>query len=146
MDDGKTEKKVIYDFEPFKPITQSIYFCDNKFHTDPLQTLLEDDEKFGFIVVDGNGALFGIVCGNSREVIQKITVELPKKHRKGGQSSVRFARLRDEKRHGYLKKVAELCTQNFITNDVPNVAGLVLAGSANFKTELSTSDLFDKRL
>jgi peptide chain release factor subunit 1 len=71
---------------------------------------------------------------------------LPKKHRKGGQSSVRFARLRDEKRHNYLRKVAELCTQNFITNDMPNVVGLVLAGSANFKTELAGSDMFDKRL
>jgi len=71
---------------------------------------------------------------------------LPKKHRKGGQSSVRFARLRDEKRHNYLRKVAELTTFHFISNDVPNVAGLVLAGSANFKTELSTSDMFDKRL
>lgn len=97
---------------------------------------MEDDEKFGFIVVDGNGALFGIVQGNNREILQKITVELPKKHRKGGQSSVRFARLRDEKRHNYLRKVAELCTFHFISNDVPNVVGLVLAGSANFKTEL----------
>jgi peptide chain release factor subunit 1 len=108
--------------------------------------LLEDDEKFGFIIVDGNGALFGTVQGNNREVIQKITVELPKKHRKGGQSSVRFARLRDEKRHNYLRKVAELSNGHFISDDKPNVAGLVLAGSANFKTELSQSDLFDKRL
>jgi peptide chain release factor subunit 1 len=56
--------------------------------------MLEDDVKFRFIIVDGNGALYGTVQGNNREVIQKITVELPKKHRKGGQSSVRFARLR----------------------------------------------------
>jgi peptide chain release factor subunit 1 len=73
-------------------------------------------------------------------------VELPKKHRKGGQSSVRFARLRDEKRHNYLRKVAELTNQNFITNDMPNVAGIVLAGSANFKNELAGTDMLDKRL
>lgn len=59
MEDGKTEKKVTFDFEPFVPINQSLYFCDNSFHTDPLRVLLEDDEKFGFVVVDGNGALFG---------------------------------------------------------------------------------------
>ena len=62
---------------------------------------------------------------------------------RGGQSSLRFARLRLEKRHNYLRKVAETMTQVFITNDMPNVEGLVLAGSADFKTELSTSDLFD---
>lgn len=71
---------------------------------------------------------------------------MPKKHRKGGQSSVRFARLREEKRHNYLRKVAELCTQHFITNDKPNVAGLVLAGNAAFKNELSETDMLDKRL
>jgi peptide chain release factor subunit 1 len=72
--------------------------------------LLEDDEKFGFIVVDGSGALYGTLQGNSRDILQKITVELPKKHGRGGQSSVRFARIRVEKRHNYLRKVAELCT------------------------------------
>jgi peptide chain release factor subunit 1 len=51
-----------------------------------------------------------------------------------------------EKRHNYVRKVAELATQIFITNDRPNVAGLVLSGSADFKTELSTSDMFDPRL
>jgi peptide chain release factor subunit 1 len=34
----------------------------------------------------------------------------------------------------------------FVTNDRPNVAGLVLSGSADFKTELSQSDMFDPRL
>lgn len=146
MDDGKTEKKITYDFEPFKPINQSVYFCDNSFHTQPLQVLLEDDEKFGFVVVDGNGALYGTLQGNTRDILQKITVQLPKKHGRGGQSSVRFARLREEKRHNYLRKVAELCTQHFISNDLPNVKGLVLAGSAAFKNELAETDLFDKRL
>lgn len=48
-----------------------------------------------------------------------------------------------EKRHNYVRKVAEVATQLFITNDKPNIAGLILAGSADFKTELSQSDMFD---
>jgi peptide chain release factor subunit 1 len=39
-----------------------------------------------------------------------------------------------------------MTVQHFITNDKVNVTGLVLAGSADFKTELSQSDLFDPRL
>lgn len=39
--------------------------------------------------------------------IHKFTVDLPKKHGKGGQSAQRFARLRMEKRHNYVRKVAE---------------------------------------
>lgn len=36
--------------------------------------------------------------------------------------------------------------QNYITNDKVNVAGIVLAGSADFKNDLNQSDLFDGRL
>lgn len=124
----------------------SLYLCDNKFHTEALSELLESDQKFGFIVMDGNGTLFGTLAGNTREVIHKFTVDLPKKHGRGGQSALRFSRLRDEKRHNYVRKVAELAVQHYITSDKVNVAGLVLAGSADFKTELSQSDMFDPRL
>merc|ERR1719427_2235283 len=144
-DEGK-EKKVNIDFEPFKPINTSLYLCDNKFHTEALTNLLSDDNKFGFIIMDGNGALFGTLTGNTREVLQKFTVDLPKKHGRGGQSAVRFARLRMEKRHNYVRKVAETAVQNYITNDRPNVTGLILAGSADFKTDLGKSDMFDPRL
>jgi peptide chain release factor subunit 1 len=143
--EGK-ERKVNIDFEPFKPINTSLYLCDNKFHTEALAELLESDQKFGFIVMDGNGTLFGTLSGNTREVVHKFSVDLPKKHGRGGQSALRFSRLRDEKRHNYVRKVAELAVTNFITNDKANVAGLVLAGSADFKNDLNASDLFDPRL
>merc|ERR1711922_83326 len=116
------------------------------FHTEALSALLSDDNKFGFIIMDGNGTLFGTLTGNTREVLQKFTVDLPKKHGRGGQSAVRFARLRMEKRHNYVRKVAETAVQLFITNDKANCSGLILAGSADFKTELSQSDMFDQRL
>ena len=67
-------------------------------------------------------------------------------HGRGGQSANRFARLREEKRHNYVRKVAELATLNFITDNRPNVKGIIMAGSADFKTVIAQSDLFDKRL
>jgi len=111
-----------------------------------LAELLESDEKFGFIIMDGNGTLFGMVAGSTRTILHKFTVDLPKKHGRGGQSALRFARLRLEKRHNYVRKVAELATQFFIENDRVNCSGLVLAGSAEFKQKLSQSDMFDQRL
>jgi peptide chain release factor subunit 1 len=145
-EDGK-ERKVNIDFEPFRSINTSLYLCDNKFHTEDLQELLMDDEAFGFLVMDGNGCLYGTVQGSSREILHKFSVDLPKKHGRGGQSALRFARLRLEKRHNYVRKVAELATQLFVTDGQrPNVQGLVLAGSADFKSELMRSDLFDPRL
>jgi peptide chain release factor subunit 1 len=73
----------------------------------------------------------------------RFSVDLPKKHGRGGQSALRFARLREEKRHNYVRKVAELAVQNFITADKVNVAGIILA---DFKNDLNQSDLFDNRL
>jgi peptide chain release factor subunit 1 len=146
-EDGK-EKKLTVDFEPFKPIHTSMYMCDNKFHTEAIAELLEDDDKFGFLIMDGNGALFGTVQGNHHEVLHKFSVELPKKHGRGGQSALRFARLRLEKRHNYKRKVGELATQFFVPNgQTPNITGLIVAGSAEFKQDLTNNaDLFDPRL
>lgn len=148
MDENSTsEKKLICDFEPFKPINLSVYNCDSKFYLDDLKKeLLINEPPFGFIVVDGNGALYATLQGNAREILNKFTVELPKKHHKGGQSSVRFARLREEKRHNYLRKVCEVAAQTFITDNQCNVSGLVLAGSADFKNDLNKTDMFDPRL
>lgn len=143
--EGK-EKRITIDFEPFRPINTSLYMCDNRFHVDALGELVQDTESFGFIVVNGDSCLFGTLRGNTRSVLYAFTVELPKKHGRGGQSALRFARLRMEARHNYLRKVAELSTQYFITEDRCNVKGIVLAGSADFKSDLSKSDMFDARL
>ena len=140
------EKMIKIDLEPFKPINTSLYRCDNIFHTDELKSLLVDNDKFGFLIMDGNGSLFGLLQGNTKIILNQFKVNLPKKHSKGGQSANRFSRLVTESRHNYLRKVGEGLTKAFITNDVPNVKGLILAGSAEFKNKLQKSDLFDPRL
>jgi len=144
-DDGK-DKKVNIDFEPFRAINTSLYLCDNKFHTEALGELLEDDDVFGFIIMDGNGCLYGTLCGNTRKVLHKFSVDLPKKHGRGGQSAARFARLRLEKRKNYVRKVAEMANQLYIEQDKVSVKGIVCAGSADFKVQLQQTQHFDQRL
>lgn len=64
---------------PFSPILSrySLYqiFGFFQFHTEALTALLADD-NIGFIVMDGNGALFGTLQGNTREVLHRFTVDL----------------------------------------------------------------------
>jgi len=146
MTEDNKIKKVTIDFEPFKPINTSLYLCDNKFHVEGLSELLENDATYGFVVIDGSGCLYGTLSGNTCKILHQFSVELPKKHGRGGQSSVRFARLRVEKRQNYCRKCAETCTQQFITGDRANVAGLIFAGSASFKHDLFNSDILDPRL
>lgn len=72
------------DFEPFKPINVSIYSCETRFQTHELRSILESESSFGFIVVDGNGALFAKIQGSAKEIVHQFYVDLPKKHNKGG--------------------------------------------------------------
>ena len=144
--EGNKEKKVTIDFEPYKPLNTFLYMCDSKFHVEALQELMVSDDRYGFIIMDGNGCLYGVLSGNNKEILQQFSVELPKKHGRGGQSALRFARLRLEKRHNYSVKVSELAVKHFIKDDKVNVNGIVLAGSADFKNQLVSKDFLDPRL
>ena len=145
-EDGKTTKKIMIDFSPFMPINTSLYKCDSTFHVEELRVLLDNDDVYGFIIVDGSGALFGTLQGNAKKVIHSIKVSLPKKHRKGGQSSMRFARTRLEKRAAYIKKVGELAKRVFIKDNKPTVEGIIMAGAAEFKDFIAKSQNLDQRL
>ena len=145
-DDGKQTRKIVIDFEPHKSINTTLYNCGNHFITQPLKELLESDEKYGFIIVDGLGTHWATLQGNTRDIISKMSVDLPKKHGRGGQSSNRFANTREEKRSAYIKKVCETTTSCYITEDRANVEGLIIAGYADFKTRVSESANLDPRL
>lgn len=84
LGDGKTEKKIMIDIEPFKQINTFSYRCQNSFYVEPLRSLLEDDEKFGFVIVDGNGVLYATLQGSTKEILYRMLVQLPKKHGRGG--------------------------------------------------------------
>lgn len=144
--DNNKEKKITIDFEPFKPINRSIYHCGSTFHTELLRDLLQSDSKHGYIIIDGSGCLYATISGNHKDVLLKIDVDLPKKHKKGGQSSVRFARLREESIANYIRKCAENAKYQFIKDNKVIVDTLIIAGSADMKDLLKNSDLLDQRI
>jgi len=143
-DDNIGEKRVSIAFSPYRPILTKLYLCDSKFHTEDLIPLLVSEDKYGFIIIDGSGILFAVLQGDLKTIIRKYDVDLPKKHSKGGQSSQRFGRIRMEKRQAYVTKVAEFVNLDFLTNDVPNVKGIIIAGSADFKFQLQ--EFLDARI
>lgn len=142
--ENSKDKKISIGFTPFKPVNTSLYLCDSKFHVDSFLNMFENEEKFGFVVVDGHSTIFAILEGNTKTILQTLNIDLPKKHSRGGQSSVRFARLRLEKRLIYIKKVSEICSSLYINNDKCITEGLVLAGHSDFKNELKS--LLDPRI
>lgn len=133
---NEREKFICYGIEPIKPINTSLYLCDSRFHVEDLLYQFDDDVKYGFVIIDGHQSLFATLQGNVKTVLQNMNVDLPKKHGRGGQSSVRFARLRLERRLAYVKKVAEICTLLFLSDEKPNVEGLILGGHTDLKHEM----------
>ncbi|CAN1174796.1 Eukaryotic peptide chain release factor subunit 1-3 [Linum perenne] len=133
--------------EPFRAISSFLYRCDSRFHTEPLKDMLESEDRFGFIVIAENGALFKTLKGNTPEVLHNFSVDLPKNHGRG-MWSLYISRLRMEQRHEYVRKTTELARQVFIDSAIsePNIAGLILAGTADLHVALSKSDMFDPRL
>lgn len=103
---------------PHLPINTSLYLCGSKFNTEVVRSLLAaEDKRFGFIVVGGSGTLFGLLQNNAKTVLKQLSVDLPNKHGRGGQSANRFARLRLEGRHNYILRVCEAAAQLFVKND-----------------------------
>lgn len=108
--------------------------------------MVEDGPTFGFIILDGKGALFATLSGTTKTILAKYSVTLPNKHARGGQSALRFSRLRDIARHNYIQKGAEKAKECFLKDNAVTVEGIIIAGSAELKTELSSSNLLDPRL
>jgi len=80
-------KKALIVVEPLKPIQQTLYMCDSKFHTEILRDqLTTGDCTIGFVIIDGHSASFHTLVGNAKETLFKLEVMLPKKHGRGGQS------------------------------------------------------------
>lgn len=152
-DDGEAlevgkPQRVMATLEPIRPLSTFVYKCDSRFHTEPLWEMLTMDERFAFAVVDGTGGLFAAVQGNSRRVLHSFSASLPSKTRRGGQSSARFGRLREEAVGHLVTKIAELLTKLFIDphTNLPNARGLVLAGNAHIKNKVFDSKALDPRV
>ncbi len=149
LGNGGGRKKVNLDIEPPKKVDRSLYYCGPTFKVEALKSMVEVsiEDSFGFVVVDGRGALFGRVCGADRAVLHRFPVNLPSKHGRGGQSANRFMRLAEEARHAYVGKVSEAAASTFLgvaDGGKANVRGLILAGSAEMKSLLT--ERLDKRL
>ena len=140
--------KIHYAFSTQRNIPYHAYFCHSEFNTEILEKQLVSHERYGFIIIDGKGKLFGILEGSNRTILYQDDVYLPHKHNKGGQSAGRFYRTRIGERHRHVKETSEQAIRYFIDGKTskPNVKGLFVAGSADFKDELINVSTFDPRL
>lgn len=111
-EEGKTDIK-LYWVEPPEPVPSRIYRCDQEFLLDPLRETVEKKENVGLIVVDAKEATIATLRGKNVNIARHMNSDVWGKHSKGGQSSQRFERLRDEALHEFLKEVGAAANREF---------------------------------
>ncbi len=123
---GKQDMK-IWSFEPPIPVKMRIYRCDKVFVTELLEDMLVEHDVYGLVVLDRRDATIALLKGKTILPLQKTHSEVPGKTRAGGQSSQRFARIREGAAKNHFKKIAEYMKEQFLPLG-NNLKGIILGG------------------
>jgi len=124
---------------PPTPLRHRVYSCGRHFETSTLHTMIKAQHgpTHGVIAIDGSEATLGTVqglCSGMNPVVTRlghITSTTASRTRRGGQSALRYSRLRDEAELAFLRKVGEIASNSF-----KDVCGLIVAGKADMKRKL----------
>lgn len=134
----------IFSIEPPLPIKTRIYRCDQTFLLDLLEDQLEHTDAFGLIAMDKREATIGLLRGSSVIVVANLTSGVPGKYKTGGQSSARFARLREEAAHDFYKRIAEVVNKEFLGKK--EIKGILIGGPGHTKNEFADGDYLNNEI
>ncbi|WP_456369092.1 peptide chain release factor aRF-1 [Geoglobus sp.] len=131
---GGKEKHITDIIEPPEPVPLYKYHCDSTFYLEPLKEMLVEKKVYGLIVLDRREATIGILRGKRIEALAYATSNVPGKHRQGGQSSVRFERLREIAIHEFYKRVGEKASEALLQYK-DDLMGVLIGGPSPTKEE-----------
>jgi peptide chain release factor subunit 1 len=119
-----------------------MYRCSSTFELEPLRQMLEEKSVYGLLVLDRREAYWGFLRGARIEPIGGATSTVPGKQRKGGQSSVRFARLREIAINEFYVKVGERSSAAFMAEKdfFERFTGVLIGGPSPTKEEFEAGN------
>jgi len=100
--------------EPPEPLMVYLYRCSSMYELEPLRQMLGEKNLYGLLVIDLSGAWWGFLNGNRIESAGHSTSNIPQKQHKGGQSSARFQRLRENAVREYYSRVGHHVSETFL--------------------------------
>ena len=104
----------LFSLEPPEPMSIRLYRCDQEFVLEPLREMIEEKDIYGLLILERNEATIGLLRGKKIEMLDHMTSGVPGKARAGGQSSVRFSRLRDIADHEFRVRVGQHVNNLFL--------------------------------
>ena len=114
--------------------------------------MFDDGIKYGVILISGKEYAIYQVNQTGTHFEYKLllnkNIHQPNKHNKGGQSSVRFERIRRNVHSHFVDQIAEDAIKVLMTNNNTEciISKLIVGGSAEMKTEVKQSELFKQHL
>ncbi|UCH88099.1 MAG: hypothetical protein JSV49_07470 [Thermoplasmata archaeon] len=109
---------------------ENMLIADSSPYIRPLARLIDDYETFGLVLLDSQRARLYVVCSGKIDFKKKKAKDIMNKHKKGGWSQARFARLRQGAIDKFMKEVAEDVEELFSKDHVIKV---VIAGPGSTK-------------
>lgn len=94
---------------------------------------MKDDYAYGLLLIEAQVATYGLLGTNGIVLIEDDYSIVPSKHSKGGQSSVRYDRVRENLLHDFFKKINEKARELF--SKQANYKGLIVGGAGHTKEE-----------
>lgn len=120
-------------FEPPEELNMRLYRCDQTFVLDPFEEMLEVKEVYGLIVIDRREAALGLLIGKKIKLLHHFDSFVPGKTNKGGQSSARYARIREGLAKEFFRKIADVAKKEFF--DMKNLKGILVGGPGPTKED-----------
>mmetsp|Transcript_114922 Transcript_114922/g.199150 ORF Transcript_114922/g.199150 Transcript_114922/m.199150 type:complete len:479 (-) Transcript_114922:385-1821(-) len=133
-------KDLLEVFHPTQTLHHQIYVAGRHFDTSVIvESLQARRALYGLVVIDGEEATLGIahaglpssLIGCRVSKLEHISSNIASRTRRGGQSALRYSRLRDGSELAFLRKVAEKSAEHF-----SDLCSLVIGGKADMKRKL----------
>ncbi len=133
--EGKVDIHV-WSIEPPEPLSTRMYRCDQTFVLDLLRQMMESRDVYGLIVMDRREATLGFLKGTLIQKTHSMTSGVPGKIKAGGQSAMRYERIREGMAIEFYKRIAEACAKEFLDKIVKKeIKGILLGGPGPTKEE-----------
>jgi len=143
----ETEDTIVLVFSPPEPVNVFFYRTDKYFHTEFLESMVEENEVYGLIVIERDEATIGLLKGGAIVVLEELEGYVPGKHSKGGWSQRRYDRIIEEMVDDFYKKVGEKANSYFIPLlESGRLKGLIVGGPGYSKLDFVKGSYLDYRL
>ncbi len=141
-EEGKSDIK-LWTIVPQEKIQVKLYWCDQKFELNPLKELIKEKNNYAIICLDKSSADIAIISGKSVTILKHLHSLVPGKTRAGGQSSVRFYRVRENLLVSFLQKIAATA-KSLLEGE--ELKGIIISGPGPIKEKFYNEEYLTAEL